>query len=200
MPARSRSRTRSQRDVVKGSDSEQEDENMRIRNDHMRLWGSLRNVQRGEIRRLLLRDQMINAKDMTAGEFFVRAEGQIQRLLDRNGAWVLKIGRETDIEMRWGYYANETWEEMHVLAKMSTREGCCMAEAALIRVFRHLGGGRLVNVVRRDTGGDCFGTQYEYGEHFLYVVALDSHNPRRPWSMECIQAEREFNERAAYGR
>ena len=200
MAARSRSRARSQRAVAIDSDSEQEDEKMRIRNDAMRLWGSLPNVQRGAIRRLLLRDQMINAKDMTAGEFFVRAEGQIQRLLDRYGAWVLKIGRATDIEMRWGYYANEDWEEMHVLAKMSTREGCCMAEAALIRVFSHLGGGRLVNVARRDTGGDCFGTQYEYGEHFLYVVALDSRNPRRPWSMERIQAEREFNERAAYGR
>ena len=173
---------------------------MKIKNDAMRLWGSLPNVQRGATRRLLLRDQMINAKDTTAGEFFVRAEGQIQRLLDRNGAWVLKIGRATDIEMRWGYYANEDWEEMHVLAKMSTREGCCMAEAGLIRVISHLGRCRLVNVVRRDTGGDCFGTQYKYGEHFLYVVALDSRNPRRPWREECIEAARVLSERAAYGR
>ena len=58
---------------------------------------------------------------------------------------------------------------------------------------------RLVNVARRDTGGDPFGTQYENGEHFLYVVALDSRHPQRAWSMECMQAEKEFNARAAYG-
>ena len=154
---------------------------------HMRERGQMV-VSRGALKREIQWDLYFDGRGFIAGELVSKCEHAIGNVLALGNSWCIKIGRATDLYSRWGFYAREAWERMYPIARTLSREGCCILEAGLIRIFRYLGR-RLINIERRDTGGDPFGKSDEGDEHYLYVVAFDQAKGASPWLWEYGLAE-----------
>ena len=143
-------------------------------------------VYRGAQAREMKWDLFFDGRGLIAGELWTKCEHAIGKVLALGNSWCIKIGRATDLYSRWGFYAREAWERMYPISRTLSREGCCILEAGMIRIFQFLGR-RLINIDMRDRGGDPFGKFDDGDQHYLYVVAFDQAKMPRPWLLNIIE-------------